>query len=204
MSSIAVFLVLGGATAYAAKKIGSNEIKGNSITTGKVKKEAITASKIKNSSIDASKLANNAVTSAKIADNAVTTTKIADSAVTNGKLANGSVNVAKLASGFVSPSAEKLAHYANINAAGTVLAGSAGISQANVTKTTTGFYCFSGITPAPVGGQAIIDYSEAGGEETIQFDTTNNGLCPEGTQAFVNPRNGAGSPVNAGFFVILY
>ena len=39
MSSIAVFLVLGGATAVAAKKIGSNEIKGNSITTGKVKKK---------------------------------------------------------------------------------------------------------------------------------------------------------------------
>ncbi len=39
MSSIAVFLVLGGATAYAAKKIGSNEIKGNSITTGKIKKK---------------------------------------------------------------------------------------------------------------------------------------------------------------------
>ena len=36
MSSIAVFLILGGATAFAAKKIGSNEIKGNSITTGKI------------------------------------------------------------------------------------------------------------------------------------------------------------------------
>ena len=33
MSSIAVFLVLGGATAFAAKKIGTNEIKANSITT---------------------------------------------------------------------------------------------------------------------------------------------------------------------------
>jgi hypothetical protein len=66
MSSIAVFLVLGGGAAYAAKKIGSNEIKGNSITTGKIKKNAVTASKIKNNSITTAKIANGAVTGAKI------------------------------------------------------------------------------------------------------------------------------------------
>ncbi|HWA52542.1 MAG TPA: hypothetical protein VG816_00060 [Solirubrobacterales bacterium] len=66
MSSIAVFLVLGGASAYAAKKIGSNEIKGNSITTGKIKKNAITASKIKKNSITTAKIKNGAVTGAKV------------------------------------------------------------------------------------------------------------------------------------------
>jgi len=66
MSSIAVFLVLGGATAFAATKIGSNEIKGNAITTGKIKKEAVTTSKIKDSSITTTKIANDAVTGAKI------------------------------------------------------------------------------------------------------------------------------------------
>jgi hypothetical protein len=66
MSSIAVFLVLGGASAYAAKKIGSNEIKGNSITTGKLKKNAVTASKIKNNSITTAKIKNGAVTGAKV------------------------------------------------------------------------------------------------------------------------------------------
>jgi hypothetical protein len=66
MSSIAIFLLLGGATAFAAKKIGSNEIKGNSITTGKIKKEAITASKLKKNSVTTAKIANGAVTGAKI------------------------------------------------------------------------------------------------------------------------------------------
>ena len=66
MSSIAVFLVLGGAAAYAAKKIGSNEIKGNSITTGKIKKEAVTASKIKKNAVTTAKIANGAVTGAKL------------------------------------------------------------------------------------------------------------------------------------------
>ena len=69
MSSIAVFLILGGATAIAAKKIGKNQIKANAVTAGKIKK------------------------------NAVTTAKLKDKAVTNGKLADGSVNFAKLAPG---------------------------------------------------------------------------------------------------------
>jgi hypothetical protein len=79
MSSIAVFLILGGATAFAAKKIGSNEIKGNSITTGKIKKEAVTKAKIKKAAIDSSKLADNSVTTAKIADDAVTGDKVKES-----------------------------------------------------------------------------------------------------------------------------
>jgi hypothetical protein len=56
MSSIAVFLVLGGGAAYAAKKIGSNEIKANSITTGKIKKNAITTAKLKNGAVTGSKV----------------------------------------------------------------------------------------------------------------------------------------------------
>jgi hypothetical protein len=56
MSSIAVFLILGGATAFAAKKIGGNEIKASSISTGKIKKEAVTTSKIKNGAVTGSKV----------------------------------------------------------------------------------------------------------------------------------------------------
>ncbi len=66
MSSIAVFLVLGGASAYAAKKIGSNQIKGNSITTGKIKKNAVTTAKIKKNSITTAKVRNGAITGPKV------------------------------------------------------------------------------------------------------------------------------------------
>ncbi len=87
MSSIAVFLVLGGATAFAAKKIGSNEIKGNSITTGKLKKESVTKAKLKKASVDSSKLADDAVTTAKIAKGAVTGEKLAGAVPDSSKLA---------------------------------------------------------------------------------------------------------------------
>jgi hypothetical protein len=96
MSSIAVFLILGGATAFAAKKIGANELKGNSVKTGKIVKEAVTTSKIKNESVTTAKLAKNAVASDKIADNAVTTGKIANNAVTTGKIADDAVTGDKI------------------------------------------------------------------------------------------------------------
>ncbi len=189
MSSIAVFLVLGGASAYAAKKIGSHELRGGAVTTAKIKRNAITRSKVKAS--------------------AISTAKIAPAAVTGAKLADDSLSPEKLAPGFIAPAAEKLSHAANVSAGGVVLAGSLGISQANVTHPSTGFYCFAGFAPAPVGGVATVDYSEAGENILIQFDTGSGPVCPAGTQAFVNARKTIKSSektesVDAGFFLIVY
>jgi len=103
MSSIAVFLILGGATAFAAKKVGSNEIKGNSITTGKIKKEAVTAGKIKKEAVTTSKIKNDAVTTSKIKNDAVTTSKIKNDAVTGAKVQDGSLTSVDLAAGTLTP-----------------------------------------------------------------------------------------------------
>jgi hypothetical protein len=94
-------MVLGGATAFAATKIGPNEIKANSIKTGKIVKEAVTAGKIKNAAITSTKLGAGAVTESALADNAVTTNKIAANAVNASKQANASVTAEKLAPGAV-------------------------------------------------------------------------------------------------------
>jgi hypothetical protein len=56
MSSIAVFLVLGGATAFAANQlgkntVGANQLKKNAVTAAKIKKEAVTGAKIKKGSL---------------------------------------------------------------------------------------------------------------------------------------------------------
>lgn len=55
ISLIALFVALGG-SAYAAKKIGSKEIKSNAITAGKIKKNAITTAKIQNNAVTGAKL----------------------------------------------------------------------------------------------------------------------------------------------------
>jgi hypothetical protein len=56
MSSIAVFMMLGGATAIAASKIGTKQLKANSVTTGKIKKNAVTTAKIKNNAVNGAKV----------------------------------------------------------------------------------------------------------------------------------------------------
>jgi hypothetical protein len=56
MSSIAVFLILGGATALAAKKIGTSQLKASAVTTGKIKKEAVTTAKIKKQAVTGAKI----------------------------------------------------------------------------------------------------------------------------------------------------
>ncbi len=104
MSSIAVFLVLGGATAFAATQlaknsVGTKQLKSNAVTTAKIKKEAVSRAKIKNSAVDAAKLADNSVTTTKLADSAVTNSKLAENAVTGAKVADGSLSGADINQG---------------------------------------------------------------------------------------------------------
>ena len=52
VSTLAVFLLLGGGAAYARShlaknSVGTKQLKKNSVTTAKIKKEAITAAKVK-------------------------------------------------------------------------------------------------------------------------------------------------------------
>ncbi len=82
---LALAIALGG-TAYAANKIGSNQIKKNAVTSAKIKKKAVTSAKIKPK----------AVTNAKIGENAVKSNQIAGDAVTTGKIANNAVNSSKI------------------------------------------------------------------------------------------------------------
>ena len=82
ISTLALFLVLGGGAAIAA-----TELEPSSVGTAQLKAQAISGVKIKPG----------AVTGGKIADGAVGTGKLADGAVTKGKIADGSVTPEKLA-----------------------------------------------------------------------------------------------------------
>jgi hypothetical protein len=61
ISSIALFLVLGGATAIAANQLGKNsvgskQLKKNSVTTAKIKRNAVTTAKIRNGAVTGAKI----------------------------------------------------------------------------------------------------------------------------------------------------
>jgi len=106
VSTLCLFLLLGGASAFAATKlaknsVGATQIKKNAVVTAKIKNAAVTNSKIADAAVTSGKLADNAVTNSKLSDNAVTTGKITDSAVTNPKLAANAVTTGKIADGEV-------------------------------------------------------------------------------------------------------
>jgi hypothetical protein len=211
MSSIAVFLILGGATAFAAKKIGANELKANAVKTGKIVKEAVTKGKIKNGAVSESKLANGAVTTNKIADNAVTTNKIADNAVTNAKIANGVVTGNKIASGTVSkgnltegtllPRAFALVEFnGEVDPKFTV----GGISNATIVGSA---YCFD--TPFPVlSAQATAEGDGEGNDmPSVLIAGANETFeeCPPGTDVEVEMWDtGLDEETTEEFFLVLW
>lgn len=86
VSTLCLFLVLGGGAAFAASHLGKN-----SVGSKQLKKNSVVAAKIKDGAVSAGKLAPNAVTTGKIANEAVTTGKIANDAVTGAKVNEGSL-----------------------------------------------------------------------------------------------------------------
>jgi len=164
MSSIAVFLMLGGATALAAsKKINGNRIKAGTIKTGKFAKEAVKTGKIAQQAVTESRIADGAVTTNKLADNAVTESKIADNAVTTNKIANEAVKAEKLAGESVTNT--KIA--ANAVTQGKIAGASVGspqlkgISVVSATSAKVANGTSIGVTATCPSGQVI-----AGGFET--------------------------------------
>lgn len=83
MSSIAVFLVLGGATAFAASQLGKNsvgskQLKKNSVTAAKIKNNAVTTAKVKNGAITGAKIQTSSLGKVPNAGNADTATTAAN------------------------------------------------------------------------------------------------------------------------------
>jgi hypothetical protein len=82
VSTLALFLVLAGGAAYAAKvakkSVGPSQLKANAVTTAKIKANAVTTRKIKKNAVANGKIKDGAVESAKIADGSVTRTDLAE------------------------------------------------------------------------------------------------------------------------------
>jgi hypothetical protein len=85
--------------------------------------------------------------------------------------------------------------WAHVSSAGTVLDGR-GVSQANVSAGAAGYRCFSGLSPAPKGIQASVDYwnGTPSFPDIAQVGLASSGGlggtgCAAGTQAFVRGTN---------------
>jgi hypothetical protein len=94
VSTLCLFLLLGGGAALAAGKLGKN-----TIGTKQIKSNAITTAKIKDSAITEAKLASNAVSSANLATGAVTGAKVAGGTLTGANIQSGSLTGADINQG---------------------------------------------------------------------------------------------------------
>ena len=107
MSTLAVFIALGGATAFAAShlaknSVGTRQLKNAAVTTAKIRDGAVGSGQLESGAVSGDKLAGGAVSGDKLAGGAVSADKLAAGAVGTAKLADGGVISAKLADGSVS------------------------------------------------------------------------------------------------------
>ena len=103
---VALVLVVGGGSAYAADQLARNSVRSKHIKNGAVKgvdlrNRAVTAKKLATGAVTVTKLGDGAVTVTKIGDGQVTGAKLGDGQVTGSKLADDSVSGAKIADGQV-------------------------------------------------------------------------------------------------------
>jgi len=191
MSSIAVFLVLGGGAAFAATQlpknsVGSPQIKKNAVKTGDIARNAVRVGKLAPEAAKAGKIAKNAIVTNRLRNNAVATDKIQNDAVTTDKVANDAITGDKVNEGTLGTvpnavNAENAAPpaFARITAPGGAdAANSKNVADANVTKVGTGAYCFNGLPFKPRNVQATVDWLGGGGDAIIHASVGDSGTCP--------------------------
>jgi hypothetical protein len=91
-STIALFIAISGATAYAASKlpdrsVGELQLRPGAVTAEKLRSNAVTSPKIKAGAIKQGKIANGSITAAKMSAGSVASSSIQAGAITNDKLA---------------------------------------------------------------------------------------------------------------------
>jgi hypothetical protein len=96
MATIAVFGVIAGGSAWAASKIGTNQIKNGAVTAKKLHSKAVTTKKIKNNAVNGDKVADGSIGTADLGDNTVSNAKIQGDAVDKAKIASNSVGANEL------------------------------------------------------------------------------------------------------------
>jgi hypothetical protein len=222
MSTIAVFVALGGATAFAAnqlaeRSVGERQLRPGAVTSSKLRKNSVTAPKIKALAIKNGKIANGAVTVSKLGTGSVTGEKLAAGAVTGEKIVNGAVTGDKVDESSLSevPSANKANFATAAESANPVVfarvtedglvdsANSKGISGPNVTNPETGIYCIKAPF-SPRGGQ-VSPQADPGDKTTIaHIKVGGSGKCaaPQVEVRTWNPVTGVA--VKASFYVMLY
>jgi hypothetical protein len=179
ISTLALFIALTGATAYAASKlpdrsVGEFQLRPGAVTAEKIRKNAITAPKIKAEAVKQGKIANGSITAAKLTGGSVSNGSLQEAAVTNSKLAPEAVTGDKALESTFSqvPSAAKAEFATNAESASPP-AFAAISSEATIDSsyskliavkdgTLPGIYCITASGFTPRGAQVTLRFTGEG------------------------------------------
>ena len=100
-SMLALFVALGGTTAWAVATIGADDIKRNAVRASHIKAGNVKRADIAANAVNGPRLANGSVASPDLADGTVSSSDLADGSVASADLADSSVAGADLADSSV-------------------------------------------------------------------------------------------------------
>jgi hypothetical protein len=219
VSTLALFIAISGAGAYAVAKLPDNsvgefQLRSGAVTAKKIRKNAITAPKIKAAAVKQGKIANGAITAAKLTQGSVAGSSLQEGSVTNSKLAPEAVTGDKALESTFSqvPSATRassaaFADSANPEAFGFVSKeavldpnlskGIAGVKDGSL----AGIYCVTASGFNPRGAQVTPRY--AGNGSATAYAVIGGTIdCPAPAVEVQTFEGGART--RAAFYVVLY
>jgi hypothetical protein len=194
-STLALFVALTGATAFAASKlpdrsVGEFQIRPGAVTAQKIRKNAVTAPKIKAEAVKQGKIANGSITAAKMTQGSVSSSSLQEGAVTNSKLAPEAVTGDKAVESTFSqvPSAAKAEFATNAESASpsafaavsseATIDSSFSKSIASVKEgTLAGIYCVTAAGFNPRGAQ-VTPHFTGEGDVTVYVRIGGTTDCP--------------------------
>lgn len=218
VSTLALFLALGGATALAVnqlprKSVGAEQLRPGAVTAPKIRKHAVTAPKVKalaiksgkiaNGAVRTTKLANASVSSEKLQPGAVTTDKIAANAVMGSQIDEASLSKVPAASQADSATFAESANpvaFAAVDQEGGI---DTSLSKGQVTVTQgkeAGIYCVSVAGFSPKGAQVTPRYNGSG--NVTAYATIGGGGGCAAPAVTVQTFNGG--PIKAPFYILFY
>jgi len=218
-STIALFIALSGATAFATSKlpdksVGEFQLRPGAVTAEKIRKNAITAPKIKAEAVKQGKIAGGSITAQKLTPGSVANSSIQGGAITNDKLAPEAVSGDKALESTFSqvPSAAKAEFATNAESASPP-AFAAVSSEATIDSSFSkgiaaakdgslpGIYCITAAGFIPRGGQLTPRFTGEG-DVTAYLRIGGTADCPA-PQVEVQTFDG-GVRTREPFYVALY
>jgi hypothetical protein len=216
VSSLALFIAISGAGAYAAgqlapKSVGEKQLRPGAVTAPKLRKNAVTAPKIAAGAVQKGKLANGSITAPKLTPGAIESGSLAAGSVSNEKLASDSVTGEKVVESTLSqvPSADNAnfagaAESANPPAFAAVdLEGNVNASlskDVGATRKSAGIYCISVSGFNPRGAQ-VNPRNVNDGEVSAFVTIGGTAACPA---PLVEVATYRGTATSEPFYIALY